>query len=150
MYFIVLVLVFLLGIIKTSKICNDRGIYKNKKCECSQGWETIGADKDLPENQCNYELKSYNVARFISFFCGAIGADMFYLGYTYKGLFKCFLPIGFFVLILVLYNKKMIDDVYLRNYIFILPIIATFLFWSLDFMLIFSGIMKDSNGFSLY
>ncbi len=129
-------------------MCNNHGIYNitNNECKCSFGYVTY--TKDSNKVQCNYQLRSYSVAKFISLFGGVLGADMFYLGYTMKGLFKCFFPLTVFFVVLKL-NNKAIEKVYYSYYLIFTPIILVFLLWSLDLMLIISGLMDDANGFAL-
>jgi hypothetical protein len=82
----------------TKDQCNNKGLYKTeiKKCLCIDGYITFPNDSII---QCNYQLKSDKIARFLSFFGGMVGADMFYLGYKLKGFFKCLFPTLSFFLI---------------------------------------------------
>jgi hypothetical protein len=129
-------------------LCNKHGIFNNttNECKCVQGFVTFPKDSKI---QCNYELRSYNIARYISFFGGIFGADMFYLGYFMKGLFKCFFPIGTLFLILKIQDHKIIENFVYSYYLINGPFILMFILWVLDLILILTGVMTDANGFPL-
>ncbi len=131
-----------------NSICNKHGIYisTNNECKCAQGYTTHPTDSKI---QCNYELRSLQAAKYISFFSGFLGADRFYLGYSMKGLFKCFIPIGALFLILKIQNNNSIQKFVLSYYLIFSPVVLMILLWILDLFLIISGFMTDSNGFAL-
>ena len=129
--------------------CNNRGIYNDtlNECRCLEGFTTFPKDSRI---QCNYEYRSKSVAKFISIFGGIVGADMFYLGHTMKGVFKCFVPLGLFFLILTLQNNKTIQNMNFSYYFILAPISLSLILWIMDFMMISFGILTDANGFKLY
>lgn len=127
-------------------ILNDLNLTSANECKCVLGYVTFPKDSKL---QCNYELRSYNVAVYISLFAGIFGADMFYLGYFMKGLFKCFFPIGTFFLMIKIQDHKIIENFVYSNYLIIGPFILMLFLWSLDLILILGGVITDSNGFVL-
>lgn len=122
--------------------CNNKGIYdiKTHQCICIDEYETIG---DL---QCIYQKRSKMIAVLMSFFGGFLGAEQFYLGNTFKGFAKIFVPI--ILLISIMYCKmNFMKD--LPNYYLLLPLGIAILFWIIDIVLIVSGVTKDGKGFEL-
>ncbi len=130
-----------------NSICNGRGIYdaNSKICNCVKEYVTYPKDSNI---QCNYELRSQSVAKFLSLFCGFLGADMFYLGFTWKGLFKCFFPLGVFFVFFQLLNYKSFKD-FVSYYFVFIPIVIGALLWFIDLVMISSGLLDDSFGFPL-
>jgi hypothetical protein len=133
----------------TKHPCNNKGTYMKttNDCLCVSGYETYPRDSKI---KCNYELRSYYVAKFCSLIGGVVGADMFYLGYTMKGIFKCIFPIFVLYFILKMQNNKFLRQYQsMSYYLVLLPVVIGFVFYVLDVCLIISGTMKDANGFSL-
>jgi hypothetical protein len=128
--------------------CNNKGVYdKNlNECKCVNGFITFPKDSKL---KCNYELKSEKVARFLSFLGGIFGADLFYLGYTYKGIFKCLFPI-IVLLTLIYINQICVKNRTLNYSIILIPLFVIVLLWGSDLIGISFGWKKDANGLPLY
>lgn len=134
---------------ETITFCNNKGVYNTSsgECKCVEGNITFPKDSKL---QCNYELRSYNITKFLSVFGGFFGADMFYLGYTLKGLIKTLFPIIAFFFIINLENNKYLSNFSFKNYLILLPILLTLFLWIIDLIIILSGFSTDSNGMQLY
>lgn len=78
------------------------------ECICTESYTTYPEDS---KEKCNYQLRSDKIARFLSIFGGILGADMFYLGYNYKAIFKCVFP-----LLILIFIIHMNSNNYLNNY----------------------------------
>jgi hypothetical protein len=118
-------------------------------CQCTEGYTTFSISPNDNITQCNYELKSHNAALFLSLFGGLIGADRFYLGYNFKGIIKVLLPLIFFFFILHFSDSIHISSWKYKNFIIFLPLITMFLFWVIDIIFIYFGLLKDANGIEL-
>lgn len=131
-------------------ICNAKGNFdkENKNCQCIDGF--ISYLNKTNEEGCNYQLKSYNVALFLSLFGGFVGADMIYLGFMFKAVIKAFLPIGLFFVILYFYDKEPLKINRHREHYVVFPIVLGFVFWFWDVFFVLFGVIKDVNGFQLY
>ncbi len=126
--------------------CNNKGIYDGKDCICLKEYITHPRDSKV---QCNYELRSLKIAKFLSVFAGFLGFDMFYLGNNIKGIFKCFFPIIIFYIILRLQNLIKFESNSNYNYIIILPVLISFLMWIIDIIRISFGSIHDAYGYLL-
>ncbi len=84
----------------------------------------------------------------LSIFLGGVGIDMFYLGYNFRGLVKCLLPLSSFLIILSISEKKPIKNLPISYYLFLFPLALFFLIWFIDIVLILS-LPYDSRGFIL-
>jgi len=123
--------------------CSGKGIYSNFDCFCVYGYVTFPENSD---KKCNYAQRSYYMTIFLSFFLGFLGADMFYLGYTIRGLIKCFLPIGSLFVLLFLQNMGAQDKFSNKYYSILVPFGVLIFLWAIDLILIYS---EDSNGVPL-
>jgi len=128
--------------------CNNKGIYIESKneCICHDGYDTFPVKSNI---KCNYELKLRSIALFCSIIGGMIGADMIYLGYSLKGIFKSLFPILVIIFFFRIQNNKSFLKIKISYHLSIIPIILWFLFWILDIIYILYGNVKDSNGFDL-
>lgn len=126
--------------------CNNHGIYNEEigQCECSDGFITFPYDSNV---KCNYQLRDYSIAKFLSLFGGYLGADQFYLGNTFKGIIKCTMPIILFVLLLHYYDR--IKQYYYSRYVITFPFIISILFYLFDLCMICMGLIKDAHGHPL-
>ncbi len=129
--------------------CNNKGIYIEilNDCKCLPGYETF---PKISKVKCNYELKVRSIALFCSIFGGIVGADMIYLGYTMKGIFKSFFPIFVTFFILRIQNNKAWLSMKISYYLSLIPIFLCLLLWLVDIIQILNGNIKDANGFNLY
>eukprot|EP01117_Protostelium_nocturnum_P004601 TRINITY_DN1661_c0_g1_i2.p1 TRINITY_DN1661_c0_g1~~TRINITY_DN1661_c0_g1_i2.p1 ORF type:complete len:126 (-),score=18.99 TRINITY_DN1661_c0_g1_i2:185-562(-) len=108
-------------------------------------------------SDCSHHKKSKIRALLLSLFIGYFGADQFYLGSVEKGVAKlmlflsiCILPccLGWMLLCIPSnrYGTITIPTVVLVLFI----ILAGFGWWLADWIMIATGEMKDSEGYSLY
>jgi len=127
--------------------CNNRGVLveSSSLCKCLDEFRTIDTNSLI---QCNYEMRSLRFAKILSLLGGFLGLDMFYLGYNFKGLFKCFFPVILFLIILRIRMK--IENQLISYYFIIVPFLLSFILWIVDFLLISFGSITDSNGINLY
>jgi len=129
--------------------CSGKGVYVNSlsDCSCIPGYDTYPQDSEV---RCNYELRTRQIALFCSIVGGIIGADMFYLGHTFRGVFKSLFPMFVMLFVLRIQNYKAIQAWRFSYYFSFLPLIILLFFWLIDFLLIFNGNIKDTNGLGLY
>lgn len=129
-----------------SSLCSNRGnMLKNStKCLCIEGYTTYPVENN---RQCNYEMKSENIAVFLAFFAGVFGADMFYLGYNFKGFIKLILPLVLMTLSLKYKNK--LNNEKLELFFIFLPFSLLVVMWIYDIFVISSGTFVDIYGILL-
>jgi hypothetical protein len=128
--------------------CSGKGIYLDKlnDCKCLPGFETYPKNSNI---KCNYELRSKRIALFCSIFGGMLGADMIYLGYTMKGIFKSFFPMCVTIFLLRIQNNKAWKSIKFSYYLSMLPVVLYLFLWIADVIQILNGNIKDANGFNL-
>jgi len=126
--------------------CSGQGTCSNGACQCNTQYANV---------DCSVLKKSQGVAFILSFFFGPWGGDRLYLGYIGLGVFKiivtlfvCTLPF-IPVLIVHLLDKDSEFAGYMTAVSFCMTVFAVLIWWLVDWILIVSGNMLDSNGFEL-
>jgi len=105
---------------------------------------------------CSHLRSSQGVSFILSFFFGPSGADRFYLGYYGLGAFKlvltlliCTLPF-LPALIVHIIDRDSEFAGYITASLFCTFLLATFIWWMVDWIMIVTGVMVDSLGYALY
>ncbi|PRP84759.1 mitochondrial RNA-splicing protein MRS3-like [Planoprotostelium fungivorum] len=128
-------------------VCNINLNTTQSVCRCVPGY--TGVD-------CSYQQRSRVTALLLSFFLGTLGAERFYLGQVELGitklllcLFICILPCCLLWLACMVPERQIGRMAALPTMMTVLVILAVFVWWMTDWILILTNKVTDVNGVSL-
>lgn len=128
--------------------CSYNGFCFNEtKCIC---FEKYGTKENNFNRECNYIKRSQRIAFLLSFFLGPIGIDQIYMGNALLGSMKFIISLLFILTGMGLYCIGKIKEkprmVLSGKVLETIGTLFIIVWWFIDWILILSETIRDSNG----